>query len=54
MYTQKSLRENIIKELSQHSADLDGFLEDILSPQEIETIDERIKIYSVLEKHNAR
>ncbi|MFA6080331.1 MAG: Trp family transcriptional regulator [Candidatus Gracilibacteria bacterium] len=48
MSFQKSLRENIIKELSRHTADLDGFLEDILSPQEIETIDERIKVMHAL------
>lgn len=48
MSFQKSLRENIIKELSRHTDDLDGFLEDILSPQEIETLDERIKVLHAL------
>jgi len=48
MSFQKSLRENIIKELARHIDDLDGFLEDILSPQEIETIDERINVMHAL------
>lgn len=48
MSYQASLRKNIIAEIKHHSADLDGFLEDILSPQEIETIDERLKIMHAL------
>ncbi len=44
MSYQATLRKNIIQEISRHKDDLDGFLEDILSPQEIEAIDERIKI----------
>lgn len=43
-----TLRRNIIDELKKHKDDLDGFLEDILSPQEIETIDERIKVMHAL------
>lgn len=43
-----TLRKNIITEMQKHADDLDGFLEDILSPQEIETIDERIKIIHAL------
>jgi Trp operon repressor len=43
-----SLRKNIIAEIARHRDDLDGFLEDMLSPQEIETIDERIKIMHAL------
>lgn len=45
---QATLRKNIIAEIKRHSGDLDGFLEDILSPQEIETIDERLKIMHAL------
>lgn len=48
MSYQATLRSNIIAELKRHGKDLDGFLEDILSPQEIETIDERIKIMHAL------
>jgi Trp operon repressor len=48
MSYQTTLRNNIIAELKNHKDDLDGFLEDILSPQEIETIDERIKIMHAL------
>lgn len=45
---QATLRKNIIAAIKRHSGDLDGFLEDILSPQEIETIDERLKIMHAL------
>jgi Trp operon repressor len=48
MSYQATLRKNIIQEISRHKDDLDGFLEDILSPQEIEAIDERIKIMRAL------
>lgn len=48
MSYQATLRRNIINELKKHKDDLDGFLEDILSPQEIETIDERIKVMHAL------
>lgn len=48
MSYQATLRRNIIDELKKHQDDLDGFLEDILSPQEIETIDERIKVMHAL------
>ncbi len=48
MSYQATLRKNIITEIQYHKSDLDGFLEDILSPQEIETIDERIKIMHAL------
>ena len=48
MSYQATLRKNIIAELKRHKDDLDGFLEDILSPQEIETIDERIKVMHAL------
>lgn len=48
MSYQATLRKNIIAEIKHHSDDLDGFLEDILSPQEIETIDERLKIMYAL------
>lgn len=48
MSYQATLRRNIIDELKKHKDDLDGFLEDILSPQEIETIDERIKVMHAL------
>lgn len=48
MSYQATLRKNIITEIRHHKSDLDGFLEDILSPQEIETIDERIKIMHAL------
>lgn len=44
MSYQATLRTNIIAELKRHKDDLDGFLEDILTPQEIEVIEERIKI----------
>lgn len=48
MSYQATLRKNIIAEIKRHNGDLDGFLEDILSPQEIETLDERIKIMHAL------
>ncbi len=48
MSYQATLRKNIIAEIKRHNADLDGFIEDILSPQEIETLDERIKIMHAL------
>ena len=48
MSYQATLRKNIIAELKSHKDDLDGFLEDILSPHEIETIDERIKVMHAL------
>ncbi|MBP7806611.1 helix-turn-helix domain-containing protein [Candidatus Gracilibacteria bacterium] len=48
MSYQATLRKNIITEIKRLNADLDGFLEDILSPQEIETLDERIKIMHAL------
>lgn len=48
MSYQTTLRKNIIAEMQRHKKDLDGFLEDILSPQEIETLDERIKIMHAL------
>lgn len=48
MSYQATLRNNIIAEIKRHNTDLDGFLEDILSPQEIETLDERIKIMHAL------
>ncbi len=48
MSYQATLRKNIIASLKRHEKDLDGFLEDILSPQEIETIDERLKIMDAL------
>lgn len=48
MSYQAILRKNIIQEISRHKDDLDGFLEDILSPQEIEAIDERLKIMHAL------
>lgn len=48
MSYQTTLRKNIIAEMQRHKKNLDGFLEDILSPQEIETLDERIKIMHAL------
>ena len=48
MSYQATLRKNIIAEIKRHTTDFDGFLEDILSPQEIETLDERIKIMHAL------
>lgn len=48
MSYQATLRSNIIAEMKRHKNSLDGFLEDILSPQEIETLDERIKIMHAL------
>lgn len=48
MSYQATLRKNIITEMQRHKKDLDGFLEDMLSPQEIETLDERIKIMHAL------
>ena len=48
MSYQATLRKNIITAIKHYSDDLDGFLEDILSPQEIETIDERLKIMHAL------
>ena len=43
-----TLRGNIIAELKRHKDNLDGFLEDMLTPQEIEALDERIKIMHAL------
>lgn len=43
-----TLRKNIIQEISRHKDDLDGFLEDMMTPQEIEALDERIKIMHAL------
>jgi Trp operon repressor len=54
MSYQATLRRNIINELKKHKDDLDGFLEDILSPQEIETIDERIKLMYALVAGNTQ
>lgn len=54
MSYQAALRRNIINELKKHKDDLDGFLEDILSPQEIETIDERIKLMYALVAGNTQ
>lgn len=48
MSYQATLRSNIIAELKRHQDDLDGFLEDMLTPQEIEALDERIKIMHAL------
>lgn len=48
MSYQAALRKNIIAEIRRHSDDLDWFLEDIMTPQEIETIDERIKVMHAL------
>lgn len=45
---QATLRKNIIAEINRHSHDLDGFLEDMMTPQEIEALDERIKIMHAL------
>lgn len=44
MSYQATLRKNIAAEILRFKNDLDGFLEDILTPQEIEAIDERLKI----------
>lgn len=48
MSYQATLRSNIIAELKRHKDDLDGFLEDMMTPQEIEALDERIKIMHAL------
>jgi Trp operon repressor len=48
MSYQATLRKNIITELKCHQDDLDGFLEDMMTPQEIEALDERIKIMHAL------
>lgn len=48
MSYQATLRSNIIAELKRHADDLDGFLEDMMTPQEIEALDERIKIMHAL------
>ena len=54
MSYQATLRRNIIAELNHYKDNLDGFLEDILSPQEIETIDERIKLMYALVAGNTQ
>lgn len=48
MSYQATLRKNITQEISRHKDDLDGFLEDMMTPQEIEALDERIKIMHAL------
>ncbi len=48
MSYQGTLRNNIIAELKRHKDNLDGFLEDMMTPQEIEALDERIKIMHAL------
>jgi Trp operon repressor len=48
MSYQATLRKNIIAEIQRHSGDLDGFLEDMMTPQEIEALDERIKVMHAL------
>lgn len=48
MSYQGTLRNNIIAELRRHKDNLDGFLEDMMTPQEIEALDERIKIMHAL------
>ena len=48
MSYQATLRSNIIAELKRHKDNLDGFLEDMMTPQEIEALDERIKIMHAL------
>lgn len=48
MSYQATLRKNIIAELKCHKDNLDGFLEDMMTPQEIEALDERIKIMHAL------
>lgn len=48
MSYQANLRRNIIDELKKHKDDLDGFLEDMMTPQEIEALDERIKVMHAL------
>ena len=48
MSYQATLRKNIIAELKRHTDDLDSFLEDMMTPQEIEALDERIKIMHAL------
>jgi Trp operon repressor len=48
MSYQATLRNNIITELKCHNDDLDGFIEDMMTPQEIEALDERIKIMHAL------
>lgn len=48
MSYQATLRSNIIAELKRHKDNLDGFLEDMMTPQEIEALVERIKIMHAL------
>jgi Trp operon repressor len=48
MSYQATLRNNIIAEIKRRKDDLDGFLEDMMTPQEIEALDERIKIMYAL------
>lgn len=48
MSYQATLRSNIIAEIKRHKDDLDGFIEDMMTPQEIEALDERIKIMHAL------
>ena len=48
MSYQGTLRNNIIAELKCHKDNLDGFLEDMMTPQEIEALDERIIIMHAL------
>ncbi|MBP7823492.1 helix-turn-helix domain-containing protein [Candidatus Gracilibacteria bacterium] len=48
MSYQGTLRNNIIAELKRRKDNLDGFLEDMMTPQEIEALDERIKIMHAL------
>lgn len=48
MSYQATLRSNIIAAIKRHKDDLDGFLEDMMTPQEIEALDERIKIMHAL------
>lgn len=48
MSYQATLRKNIIAELNHYKDNLDGFLEDMMTPQEIEALDERIKVMHAL------
>lgn len=48
MSYQATLRRNIIAELKHYKDDIDGFLEDMMTPQEIEALDERIKVMHAL------
>ncbi len=48
MSYQATLRRNIIAELNHYKDNLDGFLEDTMTPQEIEALDERIKVMHAL------